>query len=175
MNPRTIAGGLVLVSAGAATFIAGREGMRQDVYADVGGVPTVCAGVVVKGVAIGTHYTRAQCDEMTRQAIERHAADVAACTVDRGAALKQHEFDSLVSLAYNVGAHAVCASCLPDRECLGDLVRAGKMAEACARILAYAKVRIGGALRDCADPQWQCRGVWLRRHAESHMCKGEPT
>jgi lysozyme len=173
VNPRAIARGLVLVSVGAATFIAGREGMRENVYADVGGVPTVCAGVVVKGVAIGTHYTRAQCDELTRQSLEKHALGLAACTVDQGAKLAQHQFDAFLSLAYNVGVASVCASCLPGKECLGDLIRAGKTAEACERILAYGKVRINGELRDCSDPRHGCRGVWVRRIDERKLCLGD--
>jgi GH24 family phage-related lysozyme (muramidase) len=42
MNGRVIAGGLVLASASVMTFIGVREGTRLDVYADVGGNPTVC-------------------------------------------------------------------------------------------------------------------------------------
>lgn len=170
---RAFIGGLALVSASAATFIGVREGTRLEVYADVGGVPTVCDGVVVPGVPIGTKYSKAQCDDLTRGALQKHAEALAACTVERGAHLKQYEFDALLSLSYNVGPAAVCGSCLPGKECLGDLVRAGKMSEACDRILAFGKVRIDGVLRDCADPRWNCRGIAVRRADERKMCKGE--
>lgn len=170
-NQRLVVGGVVVVSASLAGFIGLREGTRLEVYADVGGIPTVCDGVVVRGVAIGTKYTRQQCDAMTAEAIKKHGLEVLACT--KPTQLKQHEYDAVTSLAYNVGTDSVCATCLPGRECLGDLLRAGKMRQACDRILAYAKVRIQGALRDCSDPQWNCRGVWLRRQAEQKMCLGE--
>ena len=171
---RIIVGGVVVASVGLIGWITEREGNEHRVYADVGGVPTVCAGVVVRGVAIGTQYTRPQCDELTRTAIERHGRELArrsglnAKTVQ----LKQHEYDALASLAYNVGTANVCASCLPRSECLGDLIRAGKMAAACERITAYSKVRIRGVLADCRERAHGCYGVWLRRQAERDLCLG---
>lgn len=170
---RAVIGGVVVASVGLVGWITQHEGDRLQVYADVGGVPTVCAGVVVRGVAIGARYTRPQCDEMTRQAIEAHGRELLACTWGRtGVQLQQHEYDALASLAYNVGTGNVCASCLPRSECLGDLVRAGKMSAACERILAYSKVRIRGVLADCRDRANNCFGVWVRRKAERDLCLG---
>lgn len=170
---RIIVGGVVVASGGLIGWITEREGNEHRVYADVGGVPTVCAGVVVRGVAIGTQYNRPQCDELTRTAIERHGRELLACTWGRtGVQLKQHEYDALASLAYNVGTANVCASCLPRSECLGDLIRAGKMAAACERITAYSKVRIRGVLADCRERAHGCYGVWLRRQAERDLCLG---
>lgn len=171
---RTIIGGVVVASVGLVGWITQHEGVETRVYPDIGGVPTVCAGVVVRGVAIGTQYTRPQCDELTRTAIERHGRELLACTYGRtGVQLQQHEYDALASLAYNVGTANVCASCLPRSECLGDLIRAGKMAAACERITAYSKVRIRGVLADCRERAHGCYGVWLRRQAERDLCLGK--
>lgn len=187
-----IVGGVIVVTPALRDAIQRHEGTRLQVYADVGGIPTVCDGVVVRGVPIGTKYTPEQCAELTAAAIERHGRGVLACTHGKtGVQLKQHEYEALSSLAYNVGTSAVCDTCLPDRECLGDLVRAGRMAEACKRILEYGKVRFSqasirriegaaaaeragpkGALKRCDDRRWQCYGVWLRRKAESDLCMG---
>lgn len=169
-----IIGGVIVASAGLTGWIIEREGNKHTVYADVGGVPTVCAGVVVRGVAIGTTYTRTQCDALTQTAIERHGRALLACTYEvTHHPLLQHQYDALTSLAYNVGTTSVCASCLPERYCLGDLVRAGRMAEACERIMAYSKVRISGELRECSDRRWQCYGVYARRQAERDLCLGK--
>lgn len=172
MNPNAtrVVAGVVVASAGLVAFVGTREGREHVPYRDVGGVWTVCDGIT-RGVIPGRVYTDAECDALLKGEVARHGQEVLACT--QGVALKQHEYDAFADLAYNVGAANVCASCLPNKECLGDLIRAGKMKAACERILAYAKVRIGGVLRDCSDPQWNCRGVWLRRKADYDICTGK--
>ena len=172
MNQRLIIGGIVVASASLTTFIVAREGNEYLPYQDTGGVWSVCAGVTGKNVVPGRPYSEDECTALNSGAIEHHGKEVLQCM--QGITLKQHEYDSLASLAYNVGTGNVCFSCLPAKFCLGDLVRKGRMAEACERILAYSKVRIRGVLRDCRDPQWNCRGVWLRRVAERDMCLGRP-
>lgn len=167
---RVVVGGIVVASAALTTFVVTREGNESIPYRDRGGVWTVCAGVTGPSVVPGRPYSAEECAALNAGAIERHGREVLECL--KPAQLKQHEYEALASLAYNVGAHNVCASCLPARPCLGDLVRTGRMAEACERILAYAKVRIDGVLQSCSDPRWGCRGVWLRRQAERNMCRG---
>lgn len=170
-SPKIIAG-VVVASAGLIAFVGVREGREHVPYRDVGGVWTVCDGIT-RGVIPGRTYTDAECDALLRGEVERHGQAVLACTTMKtGVLLKQHEYDAFADLAYNVGTANVCASCLPGKECLGDLIRAGKMPEACDRILAYSKVRINGELRDCSDPRWNCRGVWLRRKADYDICTG---
>ena len=170
MNQRLIISGVVVASVSLTTFIVAREGNEHLPYQDTGGVWTVCAGVTGPKVIPGRPYSDDECKALNSGAIEAHGIQVLQCM--HGASLKQYEYDALASLAYNVGTGNVCSSCLPDRLCLGDLVRKGRMVEACERILAYSKVRIRGILRDCKDPQWNCRGVWLRRVAERDMCLG---
>ena len=172
MNPRAIAaGGVVVVSASLTAFVVHREGDKLIPYRDVGGVWTVCAGVTGPQVIAGKKYTRDECAAMNGKAIEQHGWEVLRCMP--GAQWTQPRYEALASLAYNVGAAKVCSSGLPKYAALGDLARANRWPEACARILEYAKVRINGELRSCSDPQWNCRGVWLRRQAESAMCAGE--
>ncbi len=169
-NAQRVVAGVVVASAGLLTFVGVREGREYVPYRDIGGVWTVCDGVI-KGVIPGRTYTKPECDALLQGEVERHGRGVLACT--QGVQLKQHEYDAFADLAYNVGIGAVCGSCLPAKECLGDLIRAGKMAQACERILAYAKTRIDGVLRDCSDPQWKCRGLWLRRKADHDACTGK--
>lgn len=172
---RVVVGGVMVASVALTTFIVAREGNEHMPYRDRGGVWTVCAGVTGPSVVPGRPYSDAECADLNAGAIERHGRAVIECM--RPAVMQQHEYEALSSLAYNVGPTNVCATCLPGRECLGDLVRAGRMRDACDRILAYSRVRISGVLRDCAEPEWGCRGVWLRRKAERDLCHGqiEPT
>lgn len=80
------------------------------------------------------------------------------------APLTQGEFDSLVSLAYNVGAGVVCNSTMV------RLHNAGQHAEACAQFDRW--VFFQG--KDCRDPAHRCGGLPKRRAAERAMCEGQP-
>lgn len=80
------------------------------------------------------------------------------------APLTQGEFDSLVSLAYNVGADAVC------RSTMVRLHNAGQHAQACAEFARW--VYFQG--KDCRDPAHRCGGLPKRRAAERAMCEGRP-
>lgn len=90
------------------------------------------------------------------------------------APLYQHEYDALVSLAYNVGPAAVCESSIPRKLASGDY------AAACATILEFDK------FRDCNKPRifsqkkqvWECplvkiKGLTIRRQAEYRQCMGQ--
>ena len=169
---RLVIGGVVVASVSLTGWIVAREGNESMPYRDRGGTWTVCAGVTGPQVVPGRPYSAEECDALNAGAIERHGRQVIECL--QGAPIAQHQYEALASLAYNVGAHSVCATCLPGRLCLGDLARAGRWPEACERILAYSKVRINGELQDCRDPRWGCRGVWLRRKAEADLCAGTP-
>lgn len=76
--------------------------------------------------------------------------------------LHQHEYGAFLSLAYNVGGQAFCASSL-----VGKL-NAGDYAGACAEIERW--VYFQG--RDCRDPAHRCRGLAVRRQAERALCEG---
>ncbi len=89
------------------------------------------------------------------------------------AKLFQHEYDAYVSLAYNVGAGAVCDSSIP-----GKLEREEYEA-ACLTILDFDK------FRDCTKPRvqnpktgkWECPlvripGLTKRRQSEYNRCMG---
>lgn len=78
------------------------------------------------------------------------------------APLTQGEFDSLVSLAYNVGAESVCKSTMV------RLHNAGRHAEACAQFDRWTFFQG----KDCRDPANRCSGLAKRRSAERAMCEG---
>lgn len=167
MNPAVRAGaGLVAVSAALSAGVLYFEGNELTPYRDVGGVWTVCAGVTGPHVIPSKRYTVRECYDLNTGALARHGAGVRACIGDRH--LTQPVYEAVTSLAYNVGVGAVCSGSIP------RLLKAGQTAAACDRIMLYDKVRINGVLQSCQDPRWNCRGVWLRRQAETAWCKGEP-
>lgn len=77
------------------------------------------------------------------------------------AELTQGEYDSLVSLAYNVGADAVCKSTMV------RLHNQGKHAEACAQFDRWTFYQG----KDCKDPANRCSGLAKRRAEERAMCE----
>jgi lysozyme len=77
------------------------------------------------------------------------------------APLTQGEYDSLTSLAYNVGAGPVCASTMV------QLHNAGRHAEACAQFDRWTFYQG----KDCKDPANRCSGLAKRRAAERAMCE----
>lgn len=78
------------------------------------------------------------------------------------APLTQGEYDSLVSLAYNVGGDAVC------RSTMVQLHNQGRHEEACAQFDRWTFYQG----RDCKDPANRCTGLAKRRAAERAMCEG---
>jgi lysozyme len=88
-------------SENGRNFIKSMEGCSLVGYLDQGGVPTCCVGHTGPGIAAGTVYTSAQCDAFLE-------ADLATAesAVNRYVKpeLSQNQFDSLVSLTFNIGA-----------------------------------------------------------------------
>lgn len=112
------------------------------------------------------------------QAINLAVRDVAVkeATLKRciNAKLYQHEYDAFVSLAYNVGAAAVCNSSIPAK------LAAEEYAAACLAILSF------DGYRDCSQPQvknpktgkLECtlvriKGLTIRRQEEFRLCMGD--
>lgn len=96
-----------------------------------------------------------------RQAAVKEAAIKRCVTVP----LHQHEYDTFVSLAYNVGESAFCKSQLMAK--LNSLDYAG----ACAEILRWRFFKG----KDCslAENTKLCGGLWARRQREAANCRGE--
>lgn len=97
---------------------------------------------------------------------EAHAEAAALKRCLPGVALHQHEFDAYASLAYNVGAGAVCRSSIPVKLAAGDY------AAACRTVLDFngqcvVRDRAGKCLKKRVLP-----GLVKRRQAEYRQCMG---
>jgi lysozyme len=133
----------------AVTLIGSFEGLRTTAYPDVIGVPTICYGET-KGVHLGDHKTKAQCDAMFVKRLDEFANHVEACVKKPMSDKTEVAF---VSLAYNIGYGGFCKS---------SVVRnynAGKYTEACTAMNAYD--RAGSRV---------LRALVTRRSAESRLC-----
>jgi lysozyme len=87
-------------------LLIAREGKRNDAYLDTVGVWTIGVGHTGPEVHDGLHWPDEQVADALRADLDRFEAAVNTAT----AALTQHQFDALVSFAFNVGVNAFTSS-----------------------------------------------------------------
>lgn len=98
-----------LISVALLAFISAWEGERLMPYRDVIGIWTVCRGHTGADVIPGQAWSRARCDEVTREDLTHAAVGLLSCTTY---SLNQNQFEALVSWTYNVGVYRACGSTL---------------------------------------------------------------
>lgn len=165
-SPRIAIAALALSALGFSG-IALHEGYSSSAIRPVpGDVPTYGLGSTTradgKPVQMGDTITPPAAIALAVRDVSAKESILKGCIT---APLHQHEYDALVSLAYNVGPGAVCKSSIPKKLAAGDY------AAACRTILDFKRVQG----RDCSAPENArfCGGVWTRRQAEYRMCLGD--
>lgn len=102
------------VSQTGIDLIKSFEGLRLKSYKDSAGVWTIGYGTIMypggQKVTEGETITRQQAEEYLSYEVELKAASVRAFTASLN--LSQHQFDALVSFAYNLGVGALQRSTL---------------------------------------------------------------
>lgn len=105
---------------------AAAEGVRQNAYPDVTGVPTICFGET-KGVKFGDKKTLDECKAMLEGRLYEFGAEVDLCTkVELPPARKA----GMVDFAYNEGSGRYCRNIAP-------LLNQGNVQAACDRLLDF--------------------------------------
>lgn len=130
------------------TVTAGAEGIRQNAYPDVTGVPTICFGET-KGVKFGDRKTVDECKAMLEGRLYEFAAEVDRCTKVE---LPPTRKAAMVDFAYNLGPAPYCTKIAP-------MLDAGDIKGACDRLLLYNKA--GGIVFP---------GLTKRRQRERELC-----
>lgn len=136
------------ISQAGIDLIKSFEGLQLKAYRCPAGVPTIGYGCT-KGVEMGMKITPSQAEDMLRSELfefERAVNRLA------DAPLGQHEFDALVSFAYNVGAGALEKSTLLKRLNAGDRDRASN--EFCRWVKAAGNVLPGLVIRRVKERDW---------------------
>ena len=156
---RTIAA-LSLSAAGLVTIAMQESYTDRAVIPVPGDVPTIGFGST-QGVKLGDTITPPMALARALTDVQKYEGALRRCVK---APLHQHEYDAYISLAYNIGPGAFCASTLTRK------LNAGDYAGACAEILRWT--RFQG--RDCAAPENGriCGGLATRRQAEHRQCVG---
>lgn len=151
MSQRQAVVGLVLSASAFAAMLVW-EGFRQKSYDDGVGVQTVGFGTTA-GVKPGDSITVERALIRAVQDASETERQLRACM--DGVRLHQHEWDAVVSWAYNVGTGAACNSTLAAR------AKAGDYAGMCAELSRWTKA--GGR---------QLPGLVKRRAEERRRCEG---
>ena len=152
MKSRAAVGGLVL-SAAALVGLALNEGYSDKAYVPVpGDVPTIGFGTT-EGVKMGDSITAPKALARKLADVQKFEGALKQCVT---VPLAQHEYDSYISLSYNIGSKAFCSSTLVRK------LNAGDYPGACAEILRWDRFK-GQPLR----------GLTIRRQAEYKQCVGE--
>lgn len=142
------------LSASALIGIAVHEGYRDRAYIPVqGDVPTIGFGDT-HGVKPGDKTDPIRALIKLGQHTENFQRQLRACIGD--VPMHQHEWDAIVSWAYNVGPQAACKSTLVRK------LKAGDYAGACAELLRWDKFQgkpLPGLTKRRQDEHRQCMGV----------------
>lgn len=147
---------LLALSASGLLAIAGYEGYSATAYKDMGGMLTVGFGHTGAEVKPGARVSVVQALQVLGRDVGKTEKALQSCLGD-DVLLTQNEWDAYVTLAYNVGAGAVCKSSIRPK------LRAGKYREACETILGFNKVRVNGKLVES-------KGLTNRRKGEYLKC-----
>lgn len=130
------------------------EGSRQDVYMDVGNIPTVCTGHTGPEVRMGQKWTPSQCTEVLKKDLVKHGNGILQCV---NVPLNENQYNAYTLFAYNVGVGAFCKS----NSVLKPL-NEGRYDDACNGM--YKWVYVNGKY---------VQGLYNRRKVEVAICKGE--
>ena len=140
------------LSATALVSLALFEGYRDKAYVPVAGdVPTIGFGTT-EGVKDGDTITPPKALERALHDVQKFEGALKRCV---RVPLHQHEYDTYVLLAYNIGPGAFCGSTLVRKLNEQDYIGA------CQQILVWDKFK-GKPLR----------GLAIRRQAEYQQCMG---
>lgn len=143
----------LVLSAAALVGIALKEGYTDQAIIPVpGDVPTLGFGTT-DGVKLGDRTTPPQALARKLSDVQKFEGAIRQCV---RVPLHQHEYDAYVSLAYNIGSSAFCASTLV------RLLNQEQYEDACRQILRWDRFK-GQPLR----------GLTIRRQSEYAQCMGE--
>lgn len=113
------------ISQQGINFIKSFEGCKLETYPCPRGVLTIGYGHTGKDVTKGLKITQEKADELFKEDISKFSHNVSFALDTNEIKVNQHEFDMLVSLAYNIGYGAWLHSSLFDYLEKGDKLRAG--------------------------------------------------
>lgn len=154
MNRARVAVAALTLSASALIGLAVHEGYRDTAYVPVkGDVPTIGFGDT-HGVRMGDRTDPVRALIRLGGHVERFQHQLRACVGD--VPMHQHEWDAIVSWAYNVGPQAACSSTLVRK------LQAGDYDGACTELLRWTKFKgreLPGLVKRRREEHAKCMGA----------------
>jgi lysozyme len=152
-----------VLSAAGLFAVTAHEGFTDRAVIPVpGDVPTYGHGSTRRPdgtpVQLGDRITRPEAADLMKRELRGFEGRLKDCVT---APLTQGEYDSLVSLAYNVGSGTVCKSTMV------RLHNAGQHAQACAQFDRWTYFQG----KDCRIATHRCSGLVTRRADERKRCE----
>ena len=146
---------------GAAALIATAlampmEGLRQVVYKDPVGIPTVCFGTTGKDVIQGKFYSVPECKALLNERMLQAATEVDNCAPDAPPMVLAAFSDA----AYNIGSKIACDS---KRSGAARALKKKDWVRACQELLKWDKATYHGVTMSLP-------GLTKRREAEYQIC-----
>ena len=145
------AGMLAVVLSTAAAFVQPWEGKKNEPYADIAGIQTVCVGHTGADVQ-PRRYSDTECEQLLQKDLAAANATVRRCI---SVSMTTGQEAALTSATFNIGPSVVCGSTL------ARLANSGNWAGACAELDRW--VYAGGQ---------RIAGLVRRRAAERALCEG---
>lgn len=174
-HPRSSIAILVLSASGFAGIVMHESYTSNAVIPVPGDVPTVGFGSTVEEdgspVDMGDTITPPKAIRLSVSHIAKDETQLRKCFGDE-TQLYQYEWDSYVSLAYNIGPGAVCRSSIPEK------VKAGQYEAACLTIGQFVcgpateatRAKPGDRCYSIRKPMKALRGLENRRKEEVAKC-----
>lgn len=153
---------VLALSAAGLVGIVGQEGYTDRAIIPVkGDKPTNGFGSTGDDIKLGDKTTPPKALARAMSDVEKFEGAIRKCVT---VPLHQYEYDTYVSLAYNVGQTAFCSSTLVRK------LNAEDYAGACSEILRWRYFQG----KDCSAPAYKrlCGGLWLRRQQDNRRCLG---
>lgn len=141
------------------------EGLRQTVYRDQGGVPTVCSGVTGANIKMGMTFTAQQCRDMNLQAILSHTKPLEKIP---------HQLPDRVNVAFGSWLYQYGETNFNSSTARKYLTQ-NRLKDACDEILKWRFTRVKGVKVDCSIKSSGCGGVWTRAQNNNQLCLGKLT
>lgn len=139
------------------------EGLRQSVYKDQGGVPTVCSGVTGANIKMGMSFTPQQCKDMNLRAILSHTKPLEKIP---------HQLPERVNVAFGSWLYQYGETNFNSSTAKKYLIQ-NRLKDACDEILNWRFTRVNGAKVDCSIKSNRCEGVWTRAQNNNQLCRGK--
>ena len=140
------------------------EGVKNIVYKDQAGLDTIGVGHLItaeekaSGRFASGKITDQEVDQLLLEDLDRTQRSVRGCVTQP---VTQEQYDSLVSLAFNIGTGNFCNSTLVKK------INGGEYKEVPNQMLRWNKVREGGVLVESA-------GLTNRRRTEANLFAQAP-